>query len=214
MGTVIEKITAIGLIPVVVIDDAGQAVNAAGALRAGGIPVMEITLRTPAGLDAIGRVARECPDILLGGGTVLTLEDCKAAVEKGASFIVSPGFDPKIAEYCVSRNIAVFPGCVTPTEITAALNAGLSDLKFFPADVYGGVKAIKALSGPFRTVRFIPTGGIDLGSLPEYIIPQVAAVGGGWLCERKALLAQNYEAITETCRRSAECVRNRRLVKQ
>ncbi|MDR2617590.1 MAG: bifunctional 4-hydroxy-2-oxoglutarate aldolase/2-dehydro-3-deoxy-phosphogluconate aldolase [Treponema sp.] len=212
MNPVTEKITAIGLIPVVVIDDAGQAVKAARALDAGGVPVMEITLRTPAGLDAIGKVAQECPDILLGGGTVLTLENCKAAIEQGASFIVSPGFDPRIVEYCLSRNIAVFPGCVTPTEITTALNAGLSELKFFPANVYGGVKAIQALSGPFQNVRFIPTGGVDLSNLSEYIIPQVAAVGGGWLCERKALLAGNYEAITETCRKSVECVRNQRRI--
>jgi Entner-Doudoroff aldolase len=205
-----EKISAVGLVPVVVIDDLDRTLDAAKALLDGGVPIMEITLRTPPGLDAIERVAAACPEILLGGGTVLNMDQCKAAIDKGASFIVSPGFDEELVEYCLKQDIAVFPGCVTPTEINAALKMGLTTVKFFPANVYGGVKAIKALSGPFPMMRFVPTGGVDLGNLAEYIIPQTAAVGGGWLCDRKALNSKDYPSITKACAASVEIVKKQK----
>ncbi|MDR2110361.1 MAG: bifunctional 4-hydroxy-2-oxoglutarate aldolase/2-dehydro-3-deoxy-phosphogluconate aldolase [Spirochaetaceae bacterium] len=208
--TVKERIGTGYLIPVVVIDDAARAVDTAKALLAGGVDIMEITLRTEAGLRAIEMVTRNCPDILVGGGTVLSPDKCREAVSRGAAFIVSPGFDPEIVEFCLKNKVAVYPGCVTPTEITAALKAGLETVKFFPANVYGGIQAIKALSGPFPQIKFIPTGGVDLGNLAEYMVPQVFAVGGGWLCDRKALNAGNYEAITRTCARSVELVKQAR----
>jgi 2-dehydro-3-deoxyphosphogluconate aldolase/(4S)-4-hydroxy-2-oxoglutarate aldolase len=196
------------LIPVVVMDDAARAADTAKALVAGGVKVMEITLRTEAGLDSIEKAAKSCPDLLVGGGTVLSLEQCRQAVARGAAFIVSPGYDPEIVDYCQKNNMPIFPGCVTPTEITAAIKAGLNIVKFFPANVYGGIKAIKALSGPFPNLKFIPTGGIDLDNLAEYVIPQVFSIGGGWLCDRKLINAGNYEEITRICAKSVEAVKN------
>jgi 2-dehydro-3-deoxyphosphogluconate aldolase/(4S)-4-hydroxy-2-oxoglutarate aldolase len=168
---------------------------------------MEITLRTGAGLAAIEKAGRACPDMVIGAGTVLSLEKCGEAIARGAQFIVSPGYDPVIVEYCLKNGTAVFPGCVTPTEITTALNAGLDTIKFFPANVYGGIKAIKALAGPFPKLKFIPTGGIDLSNLAEFIVPQVHAIGGGWLCDRKAVNAGDYDVITSTCVQSRDMVK-------
>jgi 2-dehydro-3-deoxyphosphogluconate aldolase/(4S)-4-hydroxy-2-oxoglutarate aldolase len=208
--TVREKIEAAYLIPVTVIDDAARAVDTAHALAAGGVDIMEITLRTGAGLPSIEAVAKNCPGILAGAGTVLSLEACREAVARGAAFVVSPGFDPEIVAYCRENDVVVFPGCVTPTEISAAMKAGLDVVKFFPANVYGGVKAIKALAGPFPRMRFVPTGGVDLSNLADFVIPQVFAVGGGWLCDRKAINAGDYEAITKTCAESVEIVKAKR----
>jgi 2-dehydro-3-deoxyphosphogluconate aldolase/(4S)-4-hydroxy-2-oxoglutarate aldolase len=208
--TIQNKLEEAYLIPVVVIDDAARAGDAAKALAAGGIKVMEITLRTEAGLDSIERAAKACPDLLVGGGTVLSLEQCRQAVSRGASFIVSPGYDPEIVYYCIKNNIMAVPGCVTPTEITAAMKAGINIVKFFPANVYGGIKAMKALSGPFPHLKFVPTGGVDLNNLAEYVIPQVFAIGGGWLCDRKAINAGNYEEITQICIKSLEVVKKSR----
>ncbi|MDR1507134.1 MAG: bifunctional 4-hydroxy-2-oxoglutarate aldolase/2-dehydro-3-deoxy-phosphogluconate aldolase [Treponema sp.] len=209
--TVEDRIGSSYLIPVVVMDDAGRAGDTAGALLAGGVDIMEITLRTEAGLAAIEKAAKAHPDMLVGGGTILSLEQCREAVSRGAAFIVSPGYDPEIVDYCQKNSVAVFPGCVTPTEITLALKAGVDVIKFFPANVYGGVKALKALAGPFPRLRFIPTGGVDLSNLEEFVIPQVFAVGGGWLCDRKAVNAGNYGEITGTCAKSVEIVKKTRL---
>jgi len=205
-----EKIAEGYLIPVVVIDDADKAGDTAKALIAGGVNVMEITLRTDAGLKAIENARQTCPDIIVGAGTVLSLDKCKEAISRGASFIVSPGFDPAIVEYCVKNNMPVYPGCVTPTEITAAINAGLDVVKFFPAQVYGGIAAIKAISAPFSDVKFIPTGGVDNGNLAQYVIPQVFAVGGGWLCDRKQINSGDFKAITTACETAVKIVKQTR----
>jgi 2-dehydro-3-deoxyphosphogluconate aldolase/(4S)-4-hydroxy-2-oxoglutarate aldolase len=194
-----ERIGRTGLVPVVVIDDAADAVSTAQALRDGGVDIMEITLRTEAGLDAISNVAGSVPDVLVGAGTVLSVDKAKEAAARGAKFVVSPGFDADIVDWCVGNGIAIYPGCVTPTEITTALKYGLDTLKFFPANVYGGVKAIKSLAGPFPQIKFIPTGGVDAGNLAEFAIPQVAAVGGGWLCPRKDIREHDFAHITEVC---------------
>jgi len=208
MGIDVSKtIEGIGLVPVVVIDDAADAVPAALALKAGGVPVMEITLRTEAGLDAIEAVAKEGTDVMLGAGTVMSLEKAKESVERGANYIVSPGFDMKIVEWCVGNDIPIFPGCVTPTEITTAINMGLKVVKFFPANIYGGLKAIKALAGPFPDIRFVPTGGVDLSNLAEYVIPEVIAVGGGWLCARKDIKEKQFDKITAVCADSVAIVK-------
>lgn len=208
--TVMERVHKTYLVPVVVMEDAGKAVDTANALLAGGVDVMEITLRTEAGLDAIEAVAKNCPDMLVGAGTVLSLEKCKEAVARGAKFIVSPGYDPEVVEWCVSQGIDVLPGCVTPTEITEAMNAGLKVVKFFPANVYGGIKAIKALSGPFQTVKFVPTGGVGLSNLAEFVSPSVFAIGGGWLCEKAAIKEGNWDAITDVCKKSQQIVAENR----
>ncbi|MDR2163616.1 MAG: bifunctional 4-hydroxy-2-oxoglutarate aldolase/2-dehydro-3-deoxy-phosphogluconate aldolase [Clostridiales Family XIII bacterium] len=211
MGNDIEgRIESIGLVPVVVIDDASDAVHTAEALKAGGVGVMEITLRTEAGQDAIASVSESAADVIVGAGTVLSLDAAKEAVRRGARFVVSPGLDPKIVSWCLEEGVPVYPGCVTPTEITVAIGLGLSVVKFFPANVYGGVKAIKALSGPFPGVRFIPTGGVDLGNLGDFVIPQIAAVGGGWLCPRNDIRARNFADITEACRESVHVIKSLR----
>lgn len=204
MEKIRKRIGDIGLVPVVVIDDASKAIDTAKALLQGGVGVMEITLRTAAGLEAIHLVATECPEMLVGAGTVLTLEQCKEAIANGARFIVSPGFDPEIVDYCMQEQILICPGCVTPTEITAARKKGLSVLKFFPANIYGGLKAMKALAGPFGGVQFIPTGGIDLSNLEDYINSIIFAIGGGWLCSRDAINNGEFDEITQSCSKSVD----------
>ncbi len=205
---VLDTIQQTGVVPVVVLDDAKDAVPTAKALLAGGVDVMEITFRTAAAADSIRAVAERCPDMLVGAGTVVTLEQCKQALECGAKFIVAPGFDEEVVRWCVERNIPITPGCVTPTEIMAAMKLGLSVVKFFPAGVYGGLKAMKALSAPFGGVKFIPTGGVDAKNLKEYLeAPFVHAVGGSWLCLKKEIAAGNFDAITALCREASKIVR-------
>ncbi len=186
------------VVPVVVLDKVSDAVPTANALLAGGVTVMEITFRTAAAADSIEAVAKECPDMLVGAGTVLNLDQCKLAIEKGAKFIVSPGFDAEVVSYCVANDIAVVPGCVTPTEIMAALKLGLKVVKFFPANVYGGLNAMKNLSAPFGGVKFIPTGGVNTENIKEYYTaPFIQAVGGSWICPKADIAAGAFDKITE-----------------
>lgn len=197
MDGILERISNRGVVPVAVFEDVMNAVPTAKALLAGGIEVMEITLRTKAGLDSIKAVAQSCPDMLVGAGTVLTLEQAKQCVDEGAKFIVSPGFNKIQAEWCVSNRVTVIPGCVTPTEIMQALELEISVLKFFPANIYGGLEAIKALVGPFGNVKFIPTGGVNAGNLGEFAAsPHIHAVGGSWLCSKADIVAGNFDKIT------------------
>jgi 2-dehydro-3-deoxyphosphogluconate aldolase/(4S)-4-hydroxy-2-oxoglutarate aldolase len=198
--TVLERFARACVVPVVVLDDAKDAVATANAMLAGGIDVMEITFRTAAAPDAIRAVSENCPDMLVGAGTVLSMEQCKKAIEMGAKFIVSPGFDPEIVSWCIENNIPVAPGCVTPTEITAALKMGLKVLKFFPANVYGGLNAMKNLAAPFVGIKFMPTGGINSSNIREYIdAPFIHAVGGSWVCPKADIAAGNFEKITALC---------------
>ena len=154
--TGLERLARAGVVPVVVIDDAKDAVPTANAMVAGGIDVMEITFRTAAAPEAIKAVAENCPDMLVGAGTILNVEQCKLAIEMGAQFIVSPGFDADVVRYCIENGVTVTPGSVTPTEITAAVNMGLKVVKFFPANVYGVLNAMKNLSAPFVGVNSCP----------------------------------------------------------
>ena len=202
----LERLRNAGVVPVVVLERAEDAVPAARAMLAGGVDVMEITFRTAAA-EAIRNVAAECPEMLVGAGTVLTVEQCEKAVALGAKFIVSPGFDAEIVDWCVERGVAVAPGCVTPTEIMAALKRGLSVVKFFPAGIYGGLKAMKALAAPFGQVKFIPTGGVSADNLAEYAAaPFVHAVGGSWLCPKADVAAGNFARIAELCAQSRRIV--------
>jgi len=199
----LERIGLAGLVPVVVIEDAEDAVTAANALIEGGLDIMEITMRTDAGIQAIKNVAEGCPEMLVGAGTVLTLEKCKEAVDAGAKFIVSPGFNEKIVAWCVENKITVTPGCVTPTEIEAALAYGIKTVKFFPSGTYGGVQACKSLYGPYRAadVSFIPTRGVNNDNLSEYADKlYIHAVGGSWLCRSSAIASHDFESITESTR--------------
>ena len=197
---VLKRLECAGVVPVVVIDDVKDAVPTAKALLAGGIDVMEITFRTAAAADSIAAVAKECPDMLVGAGTVITLEQCKKAVECGAKFIVSPGFSNEVVAWCVENGVAITPGCVTPTEIMAAMSHGLKVVKFFPANVYGGLNAMKNLSAPFVGVKFLPTGGVNASNIKEYIdAPFIHAVGGSWVCPKADIAAGNWDKITALC---------------
>ena len=198
---VTTRLARAGVVPVVVLEHAKDAVPTAMAMVAGGIDVMEITFRTAAAADSIQAVSENCPEMLVGAGTVITLEQCKKAVASGARFIVAPGFDEEVVRWCVENNIPVTPGCVTPTEIMAAMKLGLKVVKFFPAGVYGGLSAMKALSGPFGGIKFIPTGGVNAQNLAEYIsAPFIHAVGGSWVCPKADISAGNFEKITALCR--------------
>jgi len=198
--TVLERLANSIVVPVVVIDDAKDAVPTANAMIAGGVDVMEITFRTAAAPNAIKAVSESCPDMLVGAGTILNFEQCKLAVEMGAKFIVSPGFDAQVVCWCIENGIAVTPGCVTPTDITAAVNMGLNVVKFFPANVYGGLNAMKNLSAPFVGVKFMPTGGINTANIKEYAdAPFIHAVGGSWVCPKADIAEGNFEKITKLC---------------
>ena len=200
MMEVLNRMAAAGVVPVVVLEKWEDAVPTAKAMLAGEIDVMEITFRTAAAADSIRAVTREVPEMLVGAGTVINLEQCRLAVECGAKFIVSPGYDEETVAWCCENNIAVTPGCVTPTEIMMAKKHGLNVIKFFPANVYGGLKALKALSGPFPGTKFIPTGGVNNENLAEFIAsPLLLAAGGSWTVLAKEISAGNFERITELC---------------
>lgn len=204
---VLKRMACAGIVPVVVLEDAKDAVPTAKAMVAGGIDVMEITFRTAAAADSIKAVAAEVPEMLVGAGTVVNLEQCKLAVECGAKFIVSPGYDEEVVSWCCDNGVAVCPGCVTPTEIMMALKHGLKVLKFFPANVYGGLSAIKALAGPFGGVKFIPTGGVNLQNVGEFIADShIHAVGGSWVCPKADIAAGNFDKITALCKESRQAL--------
>jgi len=192
----LERIGAARLVPVVVLDDAAQAAPLAEALVAGGLPVAEVTFRTAAAVESIKAMSAR-GDMLVGAGTVLTAEQVDAAVDAGASYIVSPGFSEAVVRRCTERGVLPLPGTVTATEIQAALAAGLQAVKFFPAQTSGGAPAIKALAGPFGGVKFVPTGGIGPKNLAEYTaISSVLAVGGSWMVPRDAIAAGDFDRVT------------------
>ena len=197
---ILERLARAIVVPVVVLEDAKDAVPTANAMIAGGVDVMEITFRTAAAPDAIKAVSENCPDMLVGAGTVLNVEQAKLAVSMGAKFIVSPGYDEEVVSWCVENGICVAPGCVTPTEIMAALKHGLKMVKFFPANGYGGLNAMKNLSAPFVGIKFLPTGGVNTANIKEYIdAPFIHAVGGSWVCPKADIAAGNFEKITKLC---------------
>lgn len=186
------------VIPVVVINDEKETIEILSKLREGGINCAEITFRTACAKEAIAIGTKAFEDMNIGAGTVISAEQAKSAVQAGAKFIVSPGFSDEVARYCTDEKIPYYPGCVTPTEIMRALSYGLNVVKFFPAGVYGGLKAMKALSAPFPQVRFIPTGGVDLSNLKEYLdFDKVYAVGGSFMM--KGDIVKNCKEIVKIC---------------
>jgi 2-dehydro-3-deoxyphosphogluconate aldolase/(4S)-4-hydroxy-2-oxoglutarate aldolase len=198
MNKVLTEIFNIGIVPVVVIDRAQQALSVARALSAGGINCAEITFRTDAAEDSIKIISREMPEMLVGAGTVLTVEQADKARSAGAQFIVSPGLNPKIVRHCLNENITVIPGCMTPSDVEIALGLGLEVVKFFPAEAAGGINTIKAISAPYANIKFVPTGGIDAGKLNSYIsFNKVIACGGSWMVTKELLKNENYETITK-----------------
>ena len=196
MSEILEKIEKMGVVPLVAIENAADALNLGKALSAGGLPCAEITFRTAAAPEAIRLMAAECPDVLVGAGTVLTVAQAETAVANGAKFIVTPGFDDTVVDWCIANEIPITPGVMTPTEINMAINKGLRILKFFPAEAAGGIKTLKAIGGPYGDVRFIPTGGISPNNLREYLsLPSVLACGGSWLVKRTMISSGEFETI-------------------
>lgn len=191
-----EKLGKLKLIPVVVIDDSSNAAPLGRALVEGGLPCAEVTFRTPAAADAISSLAAS-GNILVGAGTVLSIDQVKEAVDCGAKFIVSPGFNPQVVGYCLDNSIPVIPGVCTPTEIETALGFGLEVVKFFPAETFGGLSTLKAISGPYGMMKFIPTGGINANNLVDYLeFEKVLACGGSWIVKKNLLASKNFEEIT------------------
>jgi len=208
MQRVVEAFRKNRLIPVVVIDDARQAVPLAHALEEGGLPCAEITLRTPRALEALEKIATECPNVLVGAGTVLTPRQAADACSAGARFFVAPGFGAAMVDYCVEHDLPVFPGIATPTELEFALSRGLSVVKFFPAEALGGIAYLKAMAGPYGNVGFLPSGGIGLSNLASYLsIPRVVACGGSWMAPAEWISAGKFDRIRDEVRKSVNAVR-------
>lgn len=190
--TIEERFEDFGVVPVVVLDDVKDALPLAKALTEGGLPCAEVTFRTEAAEESIKVMAEAYPDMVVGAGTVLTIEQVDAAVKAGAKFIVSPGFDPEIVDYCLKKEIPIFPGCVTPSEVAQAVKRGLKVVKFFPAEPAGGVAMIKAMAAPYNQLRFMPTGGIGTQNLKDYLeFNKIICCGGSWMV--KADLIKNGE---------------------
>ena len=187
-----------GVIPVVVLEDAANAVPLAKALLAGGINICEITFRTAAAEEAIRQIALNVPDMIVGAGTVITKEQAKVATDAGAKFIVSPGSDLEVIRYAKELGVYMLPGAVTPTEVMQLIKEDIKVIKFFPAENYGGLKTIKALSAPFPNIKFVPTGGVSLSNLTAYLeFDKIAAVGGSWLCTKDLITNGKWDEITK-----------------
>jgi len=196
MSEIIEKLSEFGIIPVIAIDDAATTVPLGQALLNGGLPCAEITFRTAAAAEAIQKMSAAHPDIVVGAGTVLTVEQAETAVASGAKFIVTPGFDPAVVDWCIANGVPITPGVMTPTEINMALNKGVTLVKFFPAEAAGGTKSLKAIAAPYGGVTFIPTGGISAANLADYLsLPMVHACGGSWVASKKLINAGEFEKI-------------------
>ena len=196
-----QKIFDLKLVPLVVLDDATDAIPMAKALVEGGIPVAEVTFRTDAAADVIRAMAEQVPEILVGAGTVHTVAQAQTAVEAGAKFIVTPGFQPDVVRWCVEHQVDIVPGTAVPSDIEQAISFGLSVCKFFPAEAYGGVKTLKALKGPYADIRFMPTGGVSLDNMNDNLaLSNVAAVGGSFMTPSAAVKAKDWAKVSEACR--------------
>ena len=201
MKTLAQRIYELGIVPVVKIDNANDAVPLAKALMAGGLKCVEITFRTDAAEEAIRNITQEVPGMLVGAGTVLTCDQVDRAVSAGAQFIVSPGFNESTAQYCIDKKIPIIPGCNDPSSIEKALALGLTDLKFFPAEESGGIKMIKSLCAPYTAVRFMPTGGINIDNLNDYLsYDKVLACGGTWMVKDTLIKEGRFEEIEKLTR--------------
>lgn len=206
-----EILGHIGLVPVITITRAEDAVPLGRALLAGGIGCAEITFRTTATAEAMRMMAGELDGMLIGAGTVLNVQQAEQAIQAGARFVVSPGFDATIVEWCLERDIPVLPGVATATEILMAQARGVTLLKFFPAEELGGTRMLKALAGPFPDVRFVPTGGIKAATLSEYLaLPNVVACGGSWMATSNAIAAGQFDEIARLAREARAIVRHLR----
>lgn len=196
--TMNNLIAQYGVVPVVVLEDEKDALPLAEALVKGGLPVAEVTFRTAAAEGSIKAMCEAYPEMLVGAGTVLSVEQVDRALKAGARFIVTPGFDEEVVDYCIANNIPVYPGTVTPSEVTKAVKRGLNICKFFPAEQYGGVSTIKALSAPFTTVKFMPTGGVSAKNLKDYLsCSKIVTCGGSWMVKGDLIKAHEFDKIRE-----------------
>ena len=213
MSTAAERFAELGVVPVVVLEDAKDAAPLAKALVEGGLPCAEVTFRTDAAEESIKIMASEYPDMFVGAGTVLTIDQVDRAVAAGAKFIVSPGFDPEIVDYCLSKDIPVFPGVITPSEVAQAVKRGLKVVKFFPAEQFGGVATIKAMAAPYVGLKFMPTGGVNAKNLENYLsCDKIVACGGSWMVKGDLVKAGKFDeikALTEEAVKLAAQIRNK-----
>ena len=207
MSNVSETIHKMGVVPVVVLNDAKDAAPLAKALYEGGLPCAEVTFRTEAAEESIRIMTTEYPDMFVGAGTVLTIEQVDRAVAAGAKFIVSPGFDPEIVDYCLSKDIPVYPGCITPSEVAQAVKRGLKVVKFFPAEQFGGVSTIKALAAPYVGVKFMPTGGVNAKNLESYLsCDKIVACGGSWMVKGDLVKEGKFDDIKKLVKEAVQLV--------
>ena len=207
MSEIFEKFGKIGIIPVVVLDDAKDAEKLGEALVAGGLPCAEVTFRTDAALESI-KIMAQNKDLLVGAGTVLTIEQVDKAVNAGAKFIVSPGLNPKVVKYCVDNNIPITPGTQTPSEMEQALELGLKVVKFFPAEPAGGLNMIKAVAAPYTSLKFMPTGGINSKNVVDYLMyDRILACGGSWMVKKDLIAAGSWDKLKSMIKEAAEIVK-------
>ena len=207
MENIMVQIEKTGVIPVVVINDVEDAEPLAQALCEGGLPCAEVTFRTAAAEESIRKMTDIYPDMLIGAGTVLTTEQVDRAVAAGAKFIVSPGFDPEVVDYCILKQIPVFPGCITPSEVAQAVKRGLKVVKFFPAVQFGGVSTIQALTAPYVGLKFMPTGGVNAKNLADYLqCTSIIACGGSWMVKSDLIKAGEFEKIKDMTKEAVSLV--------
>lgn len=213
MLQIIQKLGKLALVPVVKIEHAEDAIKLGKALLNGGLPCAEITFRTESAEEAIRSIASTLPEIILGAGTVLTADQAQKAIWAGAQFIVAPGFNPKVVDWCLEHDVPIIPGVATPTEIEMALDKGLNILKFFPAQTMGGIDMLKAIAAPYSGVKFVPTGGLNAQNLADYLkLPMVFACGGSWFVKSNLISAGEFNEITRLTKEAVELVHQYRGV--
>ena len=208
MNDIMSQIEEIGIVPVVKLNDVNKALPLCKALLAGGIKVAEVTFRTECASEVIKIIAKNCPEMIVGAGTIINKTQAELAINCGAKFIVSPGFSKDVVEYCQNRNIPVIPGCITPSEIMAAIDCGLKIVKFFPAKEFGGLSTMKALSAPFNQIKFMPTGGVNLDNLKDFISAKfIVACGGTYMVKDELINNDNYDEITRLSQQSIDIIK-------
>ena len=208
MNEVLMKIGQMGIVPVVVLNDVKNAVPLAQSLINGGLPCAEVTFRTEAAQQSIAEISKNFPQMFVGAGTVLTTEQVDRAVDAGAKFIVSPGFNPKVVEYCIKKGYPVTPGIMTPTELEMALEFGLDVVKFFPAENAGGLKMIKAMAAPYTKMKFMPTGGINSQNVRDYLqCDKILACGGSWMVKGDLINSGNFAEIEKLTKEASQIVK-------
>ena len=207
MDKAFERLSAYKVVPIIVMDHCDAAAPLAQALMSAGLPCAEITFRTAAAEETIRTIKKACPEILVGAGTVTNTEQVDQSIDAGAEFIVSPGLDLRVIDYCLKKGIATIPGCVTPSEVMAAANHGINVVKFFPAEQCGGIKTIAALSAPFPQIKFMPSGGIGISNIANYLAhPKVIACGGSWMVKKSLIEAGDFKKITELTKETVRAV--------